>query len=320
MGNIPFNDINVFPSSNSTTHGKITAEDNLRDITTKMKLSNYIVSGLGITKNGANIDIDTGACVIDGYLITITSSFSVAYTASSNVWFKIDFDANSLIDTIVDPNDNTKIKGVEITFTDPSVDEYKYLKIGELDASGNPVPTFTPNYFPFSSDSIAVPDSNGIYNTSLTDYVENVATGEFLSKINNDTKKGNVVFNNNNDNKTVTIDSGSVVFKDDTTTLLEITGGIINADGNINTVVSGDVSTIADEITLTVNGMSIVLKNEGGQNKIVIGNLTLTIGVDQVDIACPSTVNISANNTNITGDLTVNGTITGTKVYGAVFN
>ena len=316
MSNIPYADIYVFPSSNSTTHGKITAEDNLRDIVTRLKMNNFIVEGLAISKNGSNLEIAVGACNIRGYLITITDTVSISNpTAGSNVWFKLTYDINNHLLAGVDPNDSTLIEGVEVVFTDPSIgEEGDYLQIGKLDANGDVDTDFVPNSFPISSEQIG----SGVDNSTslaqyITNYINTVATSTYLSKVADDVKTGNVKFENGSDPtdlKTVTIDNDEVLFKDDTTKLLDIQGNNITSDDAVTL-------TATDGITLTVNGVSVVIGND---KKITIGDVVVDCSnAGKVAISSSKPIEITSSSVSISGNLSVSGDIIGARVFNAVY-
>ena len=304
MANIPYSDIEVFPSSNSTTQGKITAEGNIKAIVTRLNTLNFVVEGLGISKSGSDLEIAVGSCNIDGYLITITNTLTIANAPSSkNVWIKLDFDANDLLMAGVDPVDNTLIEGITIDFDDPQVgDEYKYLQIGVLDSNGDVDTDFTPNPFPFSTSDIrSGTDNDKSLETFLTDDVSDT----YLNKTTDDEKVGYAKFISSDvltDKKSVTVDNQEIVFKDDTTTLLDILGSVISSDSSI---------------TLNVNGTTVVVSN----NTVTIGDITIDLSTaGEPIISSSSKIILDTTNVEITGNLSVGGTITGDKVYNAVYN
>jgi len=304
MANIPYSDIEVFPSSNSTTQGKITAEGNIKAIVTRLNTLNFVVEGLGISKSGSDLEIAVGRCNIDGYLITITDTLTIANAPSSkNVWIKIDFDVNNLLMAGVDPVDNTLIEGITIEFDDPQVgDEYKYLQIGVLDSNGDVDTDFTPNPFPFSTNEIR---SNTDNSKSLETFLASDVSDTYLNKTTDDEKVGYAKFISSNvltDKKSVTVDNQEIVFKDDTTTLLDILGSVISSDSSI---------------TLNVNGTTVVVSN----NTVTIGDITIDLSTaGEPTISSSSKIILDTTDVEITGNLSVGGTITGDKVYNAVYN
>ena len=304
MANIPYSDIEVFPSSNSTTQGKITAEGNIKAIVTRLNTLNFVVEGLGISKSGSDLEIAVGSCNIDGYLITITNTLTIANAPSSkNVWIKLEFDANDLLMAGVDPVDNTLIEGISIDFDDPQVgDEYKYLQIGVLDSNGDVDADFTPNPFPFSTSDIrSGTDNDKSLETFLTDDVSDT----YLNKTADDEKVGYAKFISSDvltDKKSVTVDNQEIVFKDDTATLLGITGSVISSP---------------TQITLSANGTTIVISN----NTVTIGDITIDLSTaGEPIISSSSKIILDTTDVEITGNLSVGGTITGDKVYNAVYN
>lgn len=312
MANIPYSDIEVFPSSNSTTQGKITAEGNIKAIVTRLNTLNFVVEGLGISKSGSDLEIAVGSCNIDGYLITITNTLTIANAPSSkNVWIKLEFDANDLLMAGVDPVDNTLIEGISIDFDDPQVGhEHEYLQIGVLDSNGDVDTDFTPNPFPFSTSDIrSGTDNDKSLETFLTDDVSDT----YLNKTTDDEKVGYAKFISSNvltDKKSVTVDNQEIVFKDDTTTLLEITGN--TTDGINEGVISSPT-----QITLSANGTTIVISN----NTVTIGDVTIDLSTaGEPKISSSSKIILETTNVEITGNLSVGGTITGDKVYNAVYN
>ena len=312
MAKIPYSSIEVFPASNSTTQGKITAEGNLKGIVTRLNTLNFVVEGLGISKSGSDLKIAVGKCNINGYLVTITNTITVANSPSSkNVWIKLDCDINDLLKAGIDPVDNTKIEGITIDFDDPqTADEIaKSLQIGVLDANGDVSPTFTPNPFPFSTSEIR----SGTDNTkSLNSYLTVDVKNKYLDKTDNDNKVGNAKFISNNvltDKKSITIDHEEILIQDDTTTLLDITG---NTTDGIN---EGVISSPA-QITLSANGTTIVISN----NTVKIGDLTIDLSTAGEPKITSTSKIVIGKSVYVQGDLEASGTIRGSKVYNAVFN
>lgn len=305
MSNILYNDINVFPASNSTTHGKITAEDNLRGIVTRLKTLNFVVEGLGLSVSGSNLNIAVGKCNIKGYLVSIVNQITIAnYPSNKNVWFKLTFDNNDLLEADVDPLDTTKIEGVTVEFDDPvDPDDPCYLQIGKIKNDGTIDTTFTANPFPFSTNEIM---SNDDPKKSLQEYLTGDVKNTYLSKVESDEKKGNVKFignpNDPADLKTITIDNDEIKIENNGNLLLSISEDII----------SGNAS-----ITLTVNGTNVVVQS----NKVTIGDLEIDLSTAGTPtISSTTAITLTAPTVQINGQLEVSGTVRGSKVYNAVFN
>ena len=63
-------DIVVFPSSNSQDEGKLTIEENMREITTRISNKNFVISGYDVVKSGEGLLVGEGTANFQGYNIS----------------------------------------------------------------------------------------------------------------------------------------------------------------------------------------------------------------------------------------------------------
>lgn len=72
----------VFPSSNSQDEGKLTLEENVREIVTRIVSKNYILSGFELTNNGNSVTVSEGTANIQGYNVSTISDITCNIPAS----------------------------------------------------------------------------------------------------------------------------------------------------------------------------------------------------------------------------------------------
>ena len=312
--------VTIFPSSNATSEGKITSEPNLRGIVTRLKISNYVVNeGTGLTLEGTVLKIPRGYSVnIDGYLLEFEATSIGSVPANCSIYIELRF--NSLDGLLYGKEDDpTYTHGAIVTFTEPDPG-VQYIKIG--DVTGGTLSTDDVNHFPISSDIIA----NGETNTSLTDYINTGASELYVSKINNDTKKKNLKFVSDDlsDQTNIVVDNSKINVNNNETTLMSIQGSTIRNTtvGSITFDSTNNILKVSgnQKVTIDANGTSIAVEN----NKVTIGNIVLNLSGSIVSIEGATDVIIGKQtepqNVTLYGDLTVNGDITGDRVFGAVFN
>lgn len=320
--NIYDNAVSIFPSSNSINEGQITSEPNLKGIITRLKISNYVVDeSTGLTYSSGTLSIPDGYKVnIAGFLLSFESTSVGSVPTDCSIYIELRF---NLIDELLYGKGagDSYTHGALVTFTTPADPDTSVL-IGNV--VGGVLNTNGVNHFPISSDIIA----NGTTNTSLTKYITEGAVDEYVSRTQNSTKKKNLELeadNTSTDKKTITLDHETIKIKDDTTELMVITRDEIDSDtsktlGSIKFDAANNVISISGKtgkaVSIDVNGTSVLVED----NKITVGNVILNISSGNVSIACPNTVTITAPQVTMTGNLNVNGDITGTRVFGAVFN
>lgn len=303
--------INVFPSSNATK--KTTSEENLRAVITRLKIGNYVVdesTGLAINTVGT-LSIPSGYAVnINGYLISFENSTSVSNVPSDcDVFMKLCYNGDGLLYGKED--DVTYTHGIVIVFTEPLVTE-DYVQITKVvnDAID---PTFIPNKFPISTKDI----KNGDTNDSLADYISTTAPNTYVSKVDPDTKKGDLDFIADGNQDHIDISNTGIDFKNSSTVNLHIAQGIISKD---TSKIEFKTESGAKNIVATANNFK------------VIGNASITASGNVVTVDNTGTTlgNFKINGNNITnnnaitvtnsGGITFSGNLIANKVYNAVFN
>lgn len=321
--NIKNSNAYAFPSSNSNTNGKPTSETNLRDILTRLHIQNFVVNeSTGLTLSSGTLTIPAGyQANINGTLVTFNATQTITGVASdTNVYLYLNYD-NSTPPLLYGPDapDTTILKGVYVDYVDPSTDDEKKisLQIAKV-VSGNLDNTFIPNVFPLSTNEIAfVNDSGDITTQTLSDYLNNTVANTYLSKVADDTKKGNVTFAATGSTNEIIIDNTKIEILENNVVSLKLSGNKLKSDGKI-------------EITSALNGVDI---QGATQVRISCGNAILTVQNNVVQIGSTSFI---IDNTNIkikpmgkviidsdldvTGNINATGTIIGSKVYNAVYN
>lgn len=323
--NIKNSNAYAFPSSNSNTNGKPTSETNLRDILTRLHIQNFVVNeSTGLTLSSGTLTIPAGyQANINGTLVTFNAAQTITGVVSdTNVYLYLNYD-NSTPPLLYGPDapDTTILKGVYVDYVDPSTDDEKKisLQIAKV-VSGNLDNTFIPNMFPLSTNEIAfVNDSGDITTQTLSDYLNNTVANTYLSKVADDTKKGNVTFAATGSTKDLLIDNTKIQLLDNSIETLKISGDTIsNAIGNIvfdktNNELSVDSST---KVVIKKGTTKLTVED----NQVTIGNTTFIIDGNNIKIKPISGKVIIDSDLQITGNINAEGTIIGSKVYNAVYN
>lgn len=137
-------DIVVFPSSNSQDEGKLTLEENVREITTRIVSRNYIVAGFELTNNGNSVTVSEGSASIQGYNVSTISSITCKLPPSRHddiLIMTLAKDGSDHVVGDVKDGDTITFAGVYITYYDIETVEKNFDKIvilGYLNYKDNP--------------------------------------------------------------------------------------------------------------------------------------------------------------------------------------
>lgn len=321
--NIKNSNAYAFPSSNSNTNGKPTSETNLRDILTRLHIQNFVVNeSTGLTLSSGTLTIPAGyQANINGTLVTFNAAQTITGVASdTNVYLYLNYD-NSTPPLLYGPDapDTTILKGVYVDYVDPSTDDEKKisLQIAKV-VSGNLDNTFIPNMFPLSTNEIAfVNDSGDITTQTLSDYLNNTVANTYLSKVADDTKKGNVTFAATGSTNEILIDNTKIEILENNVVSLKLSGNKLKSDGKIEitSALNGVDIQGATQVRISCGNAILTVQN----NVVQIGGTSFILDNDNIKIKPIGKVIIDSD-LQITGNINAEGTIIGSKVYNAVYN
>ena len=202
--------ITVFPSSNAVDNGKVTSEQNIRDIITRLRVNNYKLgpSQFNLTRTGDNISISSGVANINGYRIeasTVTTSDHPTGSGNYKVVLSVVL-ANGHIKGDITSGTTTVCEGVTIRFVGESeeITENDLVLGDAVYTSGSltSVTTNTTNLYPFASNEISIDEYDEITTppNSLTDWLRNIIPHTYVSKVEDDIKVGSLLFRDTQEN------------------------------------------------------------------------------------------------------------------------
>lgn len=344
---LPTANVEIFPSSNATTKGKITSEKNIREITSKLKITNFksSVSDFTLTYSSSTLTVGTGYGYIDGYWLHISNAVTLSNPSTTGtkhilLYLVYDISGNVLGDV---GSDN---QGVNLGVFAENDANYptSFLKIGEFNND-----VLSQNdlcIYPFDLEALPNPDGDGDLQTFLGTTIPTT----YLSKVANDNKIGNARFVDDLTTPTkytkVTeddIDIGNVVSGNDVSSL-NIT---VNHDSSVVGTISGTQidlvasskivqtagapstkSTVTlEDNTITSNAKTTVKTQIDGVDSFAVTSTGVSVG-SNVSISKTGVIDNSTDtlklhgNGGVTaqGNFTATGDIHANKVYNAVFN
>ena len=297
-------DLNIFPSSNASK--KTTSEVNLREVVSRLKVNNFIVNeSTGLQLSSGILTIPDGYQVnMDGYLLTFKETTISSVPSDSDIFICLHYANDDLL--YGKENDVTYTHGVEIVFTETSYPDpcFQIARSvgGSLDSN------FKPVVVPFTSDNISV----GNTSDTLTDYINTIAGNTYVSKINPDTKKGSLTFDDTGNTDTVIIDNSSIDIQDNGTSTLKLEKGKISR-GTSKIEINGDITITAPNTDIVGNG-SIT----SGTHSIVVDSAKSMI--DNFSFNGNTITNNNAITVTNSGGITFSGDVHAARVFNAVFN
>lgn len=346
LGFINSTQYDIFPSSNSTGTGKITSERNVQTLTAKLGIPSYKsqASDFTLQYDGSDLTITAGKANINGYWLELNSQVTASFVLASDgdyyVSFTLMYDIANLLAS--DESGICKCIALVVDTTEPADTD---LILGTVTKDGVTYSATTndKNIYAFSLDVIPSPDGTD----TLQNFLDDIPN-QYVSKVNNDTKSGNLAFKDSSNNTVVSIDPNSqpIVVTQDTGSSIGSTivwGGGIELDNTnaaepmpieAKNLVLRDASW-TNRVEITSSGIKAI----GNRAELpyttyfgpVVGsfvkNVLVTIGSngESPSISTPDSnlqINVKSGSgtANISGNLTVSGDIHANRVYNAVFN
>ena len=300
--------ITVFPSSNAVDNGKVTSEQNIRDIITRLRVNNYKLgpSQFNLTRTGDNVSISSGVANINGYRIeasTVTTSDHPTGSGNYKVVLSVVL-ANGHIKGDVTSGTTTVCEGVAIRFVEESAEITENdLVLGDAvytSGSLTSVTTNTTNLYPFASNEIIIDEYDEVTTppNSLTDWLRNIIPHTYVSKIEDDIKVGSLLFRDDQDSnvfdlnvsdKNIKVFSSETEYSSMTSTGLSFTNGdsstFIESNGSKLGVSIGSYEHLDIDVTdgIELRGNKTPISIFTTDNNISLYNSSIRLNLDDIN-------------------------------------